>query len=223
MSRRPVEQDDVGLPVLGVTLVGRSLVGYGGFVGHTPESTAWLADACRRDPVASESWPRVSDSPSSAPAAPSPASAHRKDVHGPPYAERTAPRGLRGAHRRHRRRRGDAFELPRVRLLGDLLAGAARRARRPQAGPASHPLHDGRHEPAARPRARQERPGRRRGHGPAPPPRRRRDLRRAGAAGPAVVAAAAVHRRPRQLRVAGRRSRRHALHRVPDGSPPPSR
>ena len=57
--------------------------------------------------------------------------------------------------------------VPRVRLLGHLLPRAARRARRPQAGAAPHPLHDGRDGPAARPRPRQVRPRRRRGDGQA--------------------------------------------------------
>ena len=113
--------------------------------------------------------------------------------------------------------------LPGVRLLGHLLPGAARRPRRPQAGAAPDPLHDGRHGPAARPRPRQERPRRRRGHGPAAPARRRRDLRRPGADGAALVDAAADDRRPRQLRLARRLPRRDALHRVPDGAAPPWR
>ena len=61
-------------------------------------------------------------------------------------------------------------------------------------------------------------PGRRRGHGQVPPARRRGDLRRAGPDGAAVHDAAAAGRRPRQLRLAGRRPGRHALHRGPDGA-----
>ena len=129
----------------------------------------------------------------------------------------TASRGLRGAHPRHRHQGRDGVLVPRVRLLRHLLPGAARRPRRAQAGPAPHPLHDGRDEPAARPRARQERPRRRRGHGPPAPARRRRDLRRPGPAGPALVDAAADRRRARQLRLARRPPGRDALHRVPDG------
>ena len=108
--------------------------------------------------------------------------------------------------------------VPGVRLLGHLLPGPARRPRRPQAGAAPDPLHDERHGPAARPRARQERPRRRRGHGPAAPARRRRDLRRPGPDGAALVDAAADRRRPRQLRLARRLPGRDALHRVPDGA-----
>ena len=108
--------------------------------------------------------------------------------------------------------------LPGVRLLRHLLPRPARRPRRPEAGAAADPLHDERHGAAARPRPRQERPRRRRGHGSAAPPRRRRDLRRAGPDGPAVVDAAADDRRPRQLRLARRFSGGHALHRVPDGA-----
>ena len=128
------------------------------------------------------------------------------------------PRRLRGAHPRHRRRRRDARVLPRVRLLRHLLPRPARRPRRPQAGAAPDPLHDGRDGPAPRPRPRQERPRRRRGHGPAAPARRRRDLRRPGPDGAAVVDAAADDRRARQLRLARRPPRRDALHRVPDGA-----
>ena len=139
-----------------------------------------------------------------------------------PMARRTtqaAPaRRLRGAHPRHRRRRRDAHVVPGVRLLRHLLPRAARRPRRPQAGAAPDPLHDGRHGPAPRPRPREERPRRRRGHGPAAPARRRRDLRRPGPDGPAVVDAAADRRRARQLRLARRLPRRDALHRVPDGA-----
>ena len=65
--------------------------------------------------------------------------------HGTTYEAGAPPRRLRGAHPRHRRRRRDAVVVPRVRLLGHLLARAARRARRAQAGAAPDPLHDGRH------------------------------------------------------------------------------
>ena len=127
---------------------------------------------------------------------------------------------LRGAHPRHRHPRRDAVVVPRVRLLRHLLPRAARRARRPQAGPAPDPLHDERHGHPARPRPRQVRARRRRGHGPAAPPRRRRDLRRPGPHRAALVDAAADGRRPRQLRLPRRRrpAGRHALHRVPDGT-----
>ncbi len=145
--------------------------------------------------------------------------AHRGECpHGTPYDATTPARRLRGAHPRHRRGRRDARVVPGVRLLGHLLPGAARRPRRPQARPAPHPLHDERHGPASRPRPREERPRRRRGHGPAAPARRRRDLRRPGPDGPAVVDAAADDRRARQLRLARRLPRRDALHRVPDGA-----
>ena len=141
--------------------------------------------------------------------------------HNHAMARRTAapPRALRGAHRRHRRRRRDAGLLPRVRLLGHLLARPARRPRRPEAGAAPDPVPDGRDGPAPRPRARQERPRRRRGHGQAAPARRRGDLRRARPDGAAVLDAGAAGRRPRQLRLARRRpARGHALHRVPAGA-----
>ena len=59
--------------------------------------------------------------------------------------------------------------------------------------------------------------GRRRGHGQAPPARRPGHLRRARPDGPAVHHAGAARRRPRQLRLARRRSRRRPLHRGPAG------
>ncbi len=78
--------------------------------------------------------------------------------------------------------------LPRVRLLGHLPAGPARRSRRPQTGAAPHPLLDVRDGPAPRPGAREVLAGRRRGDGQVPPARRHRDLRRPGADGAAVLA-----------------------------------
>ena len=120
--------------------------------------------------------------------------------------------------RRRRRRRRDAFLVPRVRLLRHLLPRAPRRPRRAEAGAAADPLHDERHGPAARPRSRQERPGRRRGDGQTPPPRRRRHLRRPGADGAALRDAAAHRRRARQLGFSGRLCGGDALHRVPDGA-----
>ena len=135
-------------------------------------------------------------------------------------ARRTAPPpgGLRGTHRRHRRRRRDADQLPGVRLLGHLLARPPRRPRRPQAGAAPDPLRDARHGPASRPRAREVLPRGRRGHGPLPPARRRRHLRRAGPDVADLLDAAADRRRPRQLRLARRPAGRDALHRGPDGA-----
>ena len=132
------------------------------------------------------------------------------------------PRPTRGrlhrADRRHRRLLGDADQLLGVRVLGHLLPGPARRARRPQAGAAPDPLHDGRDGRTPRPQPREVCPGGRPGDGHLPPARRRRDLRRDGPDGPAVVDAAADGRRARQLRLPGRRPRGDALHRVPDGS-----
>ena len=138
---------------------------------------------------------------------------------GPPQHEDPAAGRLRGEDPRHRRRRRDAGLLPRVRVLGHLLPRPARRPRRPQAGAPPHRLPDERDGPAPRPRLREVRPRRRRGHGQAPPARRRVDLRRAGAHGPALLDAAAAGRRPRQLRLARQRrpAGRHAVHRVPDG------
>ena len=92
---------------------------------------------------------------------------------GPGPATPAARRRLHRAHRRHRRRRRDAGLVPRVRLLGHLLPGAARRPRRAQAGAPPDPLPDGRDGPAARPRPREVRPRRRRRDGQAAPARRR--------------------------------------------------
>lgn len=130
-----------------------------------------------------------------------------------PTHDCTPARGLRGADRRHRRLLRDAHELPRVRLLGDLPARPARRARRSQARAAAHPLLDERDGPASRPGPRQVLPRRRRRDGQAPPARRQRHLRRPRPAGAAVLHAAAPRRRPRQLRLPRRPPGRHALHR----------
>ena len=55
---------------------------------------------------------------------------------------------------------GDEMQhlVPGVRLLGHLLPRPARRPRRPQAGAAPDPVHDGRHGPAPRPRPREVAP-----------------------------------------------------------------
>ena len=141
--------------------------------------------------------------------------AHRR--HPRPHRHARIPHRLlarrRRTHRRRRRLDRDAGLVPRVRVLGHLLARPARRARRAEAGAAPHPVPDGRDGPAPRPRPREERPRRRRGHGQAAPARRRADLRRAGAPRAAVLAARAAGRRPRQLRLARRRPGRAALHR----------
>ncbi len=149
--------------------------------------------------------------------------ATHKEHHGPSHT--TAQRARRRPDRRHRHHHGDAGLVPGVRLLGHLLARPARRPRRPQAGAASDPLHDERDGPAARPRSRQERPRRRRGHGQAAPARRCGHLRRPGPNGPVVLPAHAAGRRPRQLRLPRRRAGRLPLHRVPHGpgSPPDGR
>src|SRR5207248_482054 len=106
-----------------------------------------------------------------------------------------AARGFRREYRRHRCRRGDARQLPRVRLQRHLLPGAPRRAGRPQAGAAPDPVPDERDGAAPGSFACEMRPGRRRGDGPAAPARRLGHLRRAGPDGPAVGDAAAAGRR----------------------------
>ena len=105
-----------------------------------------------------------------------------------------------------------------------VVAGPARRPRRPQAGAPPDPLLDVRPEPAARPAPREVRGGRRRGHGDLPPPRRLGHLRRPGPHGPGLQHAPPADRRPRQLRRPGPRRGPggHALHRVPARSPWPS-
>ena len=92
-----------------------------------------------------------------------------KEHHGPSHT--SAQRARRRPDRRHRHHHRDAGLVPRVRLLGHLLPCPARCPRWAQAGAAPHPLHDERDGPAARPRARQERPRRGRGHGQAAPAR----------------------------------------------------
>ena len=71
----------------------------------------------------------------------------------PPHLRRTPRTTPRRSSTSTSRRR--CRGVPRVRLLGDLLARPARRARRPQARAAPHPLLHGRDGPAARPRARE--------------------------------------------------------------------
>ena len=116
--------------------------------------------------------------------------------------------------------RGGAGAVSQLRALRHHVAGAARRARRAQAGAAPHPLHDVAAEPDRRREAPQVREGRRRRDGQLPPARRLRALRDAGAHGAAVLAALSAGRRLGQLRIARRRSRRgDALHRVPAGAP----
>ncbi len=112
--------------------------------------------------------------------------------------------------------RSGAVALPQLRAVGHHGARAARRARRPQAGAAPHPLHDVAAEPDGRRQAPQVREGRRRRDGQLPPARRRRALRDARAHGAALLAALSARRRLGQLRLARRRQRRgDALHRVP--------
>ncbi len=151
-----------------------------------------------------------------------PSNASRKEPgsDGPPQHEDPAARRfVRGEDPRHRRRGRDAWLLPRVRVLGHLLARPAGRPRRPQAGAPPDRVPDERDGPAPRPRLCEVRARRRRGHGQAAPARRRVDLRRPGAYGPALLHARAARRRPRQLRLAGQRrpAGRHAVHRVPPG------
>ncbi len=97
--------------------------------------------------------------------------------------------------------------------------GAARRARRSQAGAPPGALRDVRRWLPARPRLLQVLARGRRRHGSVPPARRHRDLRHPGPARAAVGDARPADPRPGQLRLAGQRRRGgDALHRVPDGA-----
>ena len=123
-----------------------------------------------------------------------------------------------GTGRAHQRRaaRGGAVAVSELRAVGDHGARAARRARRPEAGAAPHPLHDVAAEPDRRREAPEVREGRRRRDGQLPSARRRRALRNARAHGAVLLAALPARRRLGQLRLARRRQRRgDALHRVP--------
>ena len=127
-----------------------------------------------------------------------------------------------GATRRrgYRRRaaRGGPGPLSQLRAVGHHVAGAARRAGRPETGAAAHPLHDVATAAARRRQAPQVREGGRRRDGKLPPARRRGHLRHPRAHGAAVHAPRAARGRLGQLRIARRRRRRrHALHRVPAG------
>ena len=215
---RAVAQDDVGLPARPgsragvVAAAGARLVG--ARCGRRPRR-------CRRAGGRGAACRRAGDR-ARRPARDNGGAAHQQRHPHPrstrPMARRTATarrpaRGRRRDDRRHRRRRRDGGLVPRVRLLGHLLARPARRPRRPQAGAAPDPLPDGRHGPAPGPRAREVGARRRRGHGQAAPARRHRDLRRDGPHGAAVLAAPAAGRRARQLRLARRRPGRPAVHR----------
>ena len=82
------------------------------------------------------------------------------------------------------------------------VAGAARRARRPEAGAPPDPLRHVRRRRRGPTAHRSARRGHRRRDGQVPPARRRRDLRRARPHGPGLLAAPPAGRRPRQLRLA---------------------
>ena len=84
--------------------------------------------------------------------------------------------------------------------------GAARRARRPEAGPPPHPLRLPGRRLRRRPALSQVGQDRRRRDGQLPPARRQRDLRRARADDPGLVDARAADRRPGQFRLDGPRS-----------------
>ena len=132
--------------------------------------------------------------------------------------EVTDRRGRARPHRAGRHPVRDAAQLHRLRDVGHHRPGAARRARRAQAGARADPVRDVRQRVPARPRVLQVLAGRRRRHGQLPPARRQRDLRRPGPDGAALVDADAADRQPGQLRLAGQRpARGHAVHRVPPG------
>ena len=129
VRRPPVAQQDVGLPVPGrrrrtVTWSAAASASVTAAIYRSPLRTVGPHPACPRRVRADGSG--------------------ENGAHGTTYDAAAPPGRLRGAHPRHRHPRRDADVVPRVRLLGHLLAGAARRARRAQAGAAAHPLHDGR-------------------------------------------------------------------------------
>ena len=109
----------------------------------------------------------------------------------------------------------DGELVPGLRHVGHHVQGAARRARRAEAGPPPDHLGHGAAGLPPRPPLRQVRPRLGRHDGPLPPARRWRDLRRTRAHGPAVLAAPPADRLPRQLRQPGLRSRCIPLHGVP--------
>ena len=128
-------------------------------------------------------------------------------------------RRARSAHGRNHRgsfvtsRSGEP--LSQLRPVGHHRSRPARRARRPQAGAAAHPVHDV-PRPALdlRRPAGQVRQDRRRRDRQLPPARRRRRLRRPGPPGPALGDARAAGPRPGQLRLRRwRHAGRQALHR----------
>ena len=96
-----------------------------------------------------------------------------------------------GRHPDDSARRGDAAALPQLRAVRHHLARAARRARRPEAGAAAHPLRDVQRPAPRRPTRKYRKcaQGRRRRDGQLPPARRHGDLRRAGAHGAGLLAA----------------------------------
>ena len=133
--------------------------------------------------------------------------------------ETPPPSTPRRPHRAHRAADLHAAGLHRLRDGGHRGSGAARRARRPQAGAPPRALRDVRRRLPARPRLLQVLARRRRRDGSVPPARRHRDLRHPGPPRAALGDARAAGQRPGQLRLAGQRLRRRdAVHRVPDGA-----
>ena len=110
---------------------------------------------------------------------------------------------------------GDGAVLPGLRHVGHRGEGAARRPRRAEARPSSHPLGDARGRPASRPEPPQVRHRRGRRARQVPPARRPVGVRRPGADGPGLLAAPPARRPPRELRLAVRPAGRLPLHGVP--------
>ena len=120
----------------------------------------------------------------------------------------------RREHRAARARGGDALLLPRLRDERDRRAGAAGRARRPQAGAPARAVLDARGRPAAEPAVPQGVARGRRRDGPVPPARRLGHLRHAGAPRPGLRDALPARRAAGQLRLDRQRpGGGHALHR----------
>ena len=177
-----------------------------GRAGHRPASrtTSLRASRASSGSPTRQSTPRGSARPTSSTA---------RHPACPPEDLATDDRGNR-QDRSHPDRGRAAHQLPRLRDERHRQPRAARRARRPEAGPSTNSLHDARDGPHLDIELSQVCGDRRRGDGQVPPARRSGPVRRAGPPRPDVLAALSADRRPGQLRLGRRRpARGDALHR----------